>query len=563
MKTGKSLTFRSILISYLVLCLAMLTVTIIGYSSSIFYVQKEIRNSAALRMREVVGKIENNIRLSYQLCDTLAVSGGLDDIALIEGNFSPQQILDSMKLKNTMSELNVQNNLCQNLHIYFLKSDSILSSNSQRREGKEDISFFCRQYGITAQDFYCWMTEENQKSYQVLSDNQIWFFRPVNDTQNNRIAVIFAEYSGSRLIGDPGAENCIYIETPEKENVIYSRKLEENQKNGYIKVEKQMSMFQWNCDMYVPNTLFYGELRRFAMILTAELLMLISVAVIGSWYFSKKTYVPVGNLISDNKKLSKKVKKKEETREFRELEKYLTGAVKNFPYASLNKLSDQEKYIMIQFAFDGNGDAVFRDQEKKEKPEELEHFVLENILKEQIFEKYPGILLQPEKDFVAVVNLSEPEHDEKEIRSLLKTVEQFYSRTFHISACIMIGECQSDYKKMKEAYHLLEESMQYLEFWSTSAPAGVYVYGEMMDADEDSHSSVYMTGSRRLLNCLESEDFEGAYRELNQIYQSAFSRNQKELRINRYRMYGLIGTLITTLDISANEEDKAYYQSLN
>lgn len=70
-------------------------------------------------MREVVGKIENNIRLSYQLCDTLAVSGGLDDIALIEGNFSPQQILDSMKLKNTMSELNVQNNLCQNLHILF------------------------------------------------------------------------------------------------------------------------------------------------------------------------------------------------------------------------------------------------------------------------------------------------------------------------------------------------------------------------------------------------------------------------------------------------------------
>ncbi len=154
------------------------------------------------------------------------------------------------------------------------------------------------------------MTEENQKSYQVLSDNQIWFFRPVNDTQNNRIAVIFAEYSGSRLIGDPGAENCIYIETPEKENVIYSRKLEENQKNGYIKVEKQMSMFQWNCDMYVPNTLFYGELRRFAMILTAELLMLISVAVIGSWYFSKKTYVPVGNLISDNKNFRKKLKGK-------------------------------------------------------------------------------------------------------------------------------------------------------------------------------------------------------------------------------------------------------------
>lgn len=67
------------------------------------------------------------------------------------------------------------------------------------------------------------------------------------------------------------------------------------------------------------------------------------------------------------------------------MEKYLTGAVKNFPYASLNKLSDQEKYIMIQFAFDENGDAVFRDQEKKEKPEELEHFVLENYFERADF----------------------------------------------------------------------------------------------------------------------------------------------------------------------------------
>ena len=80
---------------------------------------------------------------------------------------------------------------------------------------------------------------------------------------------------------------------------------------------------------------------------------------------------------------------------------------------------------------------------------------------------------------------------------------------------------------MKEAYHLLEESMQYLEFWSTSTPAGVYVYGEMMDADEDSHSSVYMTGSRRLLNCLESEDFEGAYRSLTRFTRVHFPETRR------------------------------------
>ena len=565
MKKIKPLTFRSILISYLILCLVMLVLTSVGYISSIFYVQKEIRNSAQLRVQEVTGQIENQIRLSYQLCDTLAVSGGLDEIAEIEGSFSPQQILDTRKLKYTMSKLNVQNNLCQDLHIYFLKSDSILSSNSQRREGEEDITFFCRQYGIESRDFYQWMTDKNQKIYQILPENLLWFFRPVDDAQGNRIAVIFAEYSGSRLIGNSDSENYVYIETPEKEKTVYSKKLEEKKKVSCIKVERNMNMFQWNCSMYIPNTLFYGELRHFARIVLAELLVLIAVAAMGSWYFSKKTYIPIGNLIHDNKKLSKKVKKKEETRECRELEKYLSGAIRDFPEGSLNELTRDGSYLMALFAFDEAGDEVFRDREEKGKPEELEQFVLSNILQEQIFGKYHGVLLQPGKDFAAIINLADPEKDEKEVQELLKTVEQFYRQIFHISACVMVGRYQKDYKDMKEVYGLLKESMQYLEFWSSdaSAPAGVYVYGEMMDTEEGGNSSVYMTGSRKLLNCLESEDFEGAYRELNQIYQSAFSRNQKELRINRYRMYGLIGTLITTLDISANEEDRAYYQSLN
>ena len=56
---------------------------------------------------------------------------------------------------------------------------------------------------------------------------------------------------------------------------------------------------------------------------------------------------------------------------------------------------------MIQFAFDENGDAVFRDQEKKEKPEELEHFrCLKNIFERADFlKKYPGILFAAGKRF--------------------------------------------------------------------------------------------------------------------------------------------------------------------
>lgn len=75
--------------------------------------------------------------------------------------------------------------------------------------------------------------------------------------------------------------------------------------------------------------------------------------------------------------------------------------------------------------------------------------------------------------------------------------------------------------------------------------------------------SEYLDGSRKLLNCLKSGDFQGAYRELDVIYRETFPMDKRYLKYNVYRMYGLIGILAATLDTYANQADQDFYESLH
>ncbi|MGN0276243.1 MAG: helix-turn-helix domain-containing protein [Hominisplanchenecus sp.] len=562
MKTGKKLTFRSILLSYLVLCTVMLGITGAGYISSVFYIQKEIRTSAGIQMRELIGRIENNIRLSYQLSDTLAAGKEIMEIASMEGEFTPEQIIQTMELKNTLSQLNLQNNICQNIHIYFLKSNSIVSSNSKRRSGDSDIRFFCKEFNLETKDFYHWMNDEMEQSYQILDHNLVWFLRPVYDTDGRRTAVIISEYSGSRLAGIGGSDRIVTIRTPDGEKSLYSRLLDEKEKKNYIEMQEAMNLFRWECSMFVPNTMFYEELRRFMMVLSLQILIFIAAAAASSWYLSKRTYIPVGDLIRDNRRLSRSVKNRNRMQEGYELSKYLSGVVKKYPLSRLEEKLSGRKYRMALICFEGENRQELNGQGEAE---DLESFVLNNILEERVFEHYKGLMIQMEKHYVILAGMRDNGKEIETLHAMLDEIVAFYKDTFRISACVMISRQEEGYEGLKQVYEKLEEGMRYLNFWNSNVKtqAGVYLYGEMPDTDENVNYSVYMTGSRKLLNCLESEDFEGAYRELNKIYLETFSRSRKDLKYNIYRMYGLISILITTLDVNADEDDRKYYQTLN
>ncbi len=583
MNTQKTLTFKTILISYLALCAVLIAITSFGYGSSISYMKKETVKSAQQELKSFVNQIENNIQQTYKICDTLAAGTDLKELSQIKHQFSPEQILKSKYMQQTMRQINIQNNLYQDLHIYFYNSDSILSSMTQRREGAEDISLFCKSYGLSSEEFYQLLASDDNQMCQFLPDDILWLLRPVYDEAGNTEAVIIAEYKGSRLVSKPLEDRILFIHANENidlqclgtiskvdkinfariTNTFQSIRI---QNTNYIGISQSMNLFNWTCSLAIPNTLFWNELYHFAFMLILEILALLAAALICSWYFSKKTFSPITSLLQANRKLSRKAKNSANL----DLARYLSGITDEFPggnpaLTETLMTRDSHGYLMSILSLGPESEEILGHQGIDPQDEDLEQFVLENIMNDLIFHRYPGIVTAVDKNYVILLKLHGVHQEKKEIYQLFRNLEQFYIENLQISMKVMVGDAESDYQKMNQVYQTLLEGIQYLDFWNSQKEeqTGVYLYGEILESDEHTDFPSYVNGSRRLLNCLESEDFQGAYKELDTIYHDSFPKHHKYLQQNMYRMYGLIGILISTIDIHANESDQQFYQSLH
>ncbi len=592
--SSNTLTFRSILSSYILVCAVLLGISGIGYAGFIWNMRNEQERFASLQVQELARQVSDNIQKAYRMFDILEMEKEFWEIAQLKGPFQPEEIYRATELKTVMAGMDAKDDLYRNLHIYFCRSNSILSSQSQRREGDRDIAFFCSQYDMDKNTFDRIMSMEAGKYYMVTGGNRILFFQPVYQDEE-LLAVIFAEYDGNSLIGREVYENNVMLRTEEGENLLCAGDLSKeeiasfavSQKEAeetaqkteiagqaYIGIPAEIGLFNLKLYLLLPWSMFWSQIRRFLFIMLLELFFMAGVAVLLSWFLSKKMYIPVGNLIQDNHKLNKRMLKHNRILENLDLIRYLNGITTVFPRscaAVKEKLlvDGQEHYQIAVLSLEKRENSFLPrvgTGQGQEEDGELGLLVVWNVLEKYVFSEYPGLVLPVGKQYVVIVALRKmQEAPDGHIKALFQKASEFFAETLKLPICIMIGKEECGFDHMKEVCDSLSEGMQYLDFWSAYGEhkAGVYVYGEMIQDDGDFHFAEYINGSRRLLNCLESGDFRGANRELDQLYKKTFPKNQKYLKYNIYRMYGLIGILITTLHISADEEEEEFYRSIN
>lgn len=581
-KAIKNPVFRSILLSYFAVCILLLGITGFGYVRSFSYIGKEIARSASFQLQDVVTQMKGRIEQTYKICDALAEGTDLEEVCRIEGEFTPKQILRTNDLKAAMGKIDIQRNLYENLHVYFYNSHSIVSERTQRRAGEADIELFAAQYGLTGGEFLQFLETEGGAGWRILDGNRVWFLRPVYGENQRREAVIFAEFDAEKLAENVGEGTILLIQTEEgpltcsgspggqDAEILLNRgeSLEEVSlsQGRYVALGREMGVFGWNCRMAVPNTLFWSEMRGFCLTLGLELAVLFAAALLLSWHFSRKTYLPMGALLRDNKSLTKRISRNERILRTVELTGYLNGEnteEKKFLGILKEQIGlNEEDVCLVCLLTLGRESRELFGEEGQEK--DLNPFVLENILGEQLFSRSPGILVPLGRSWAVILRMDRGGAEISEIRGEFQKAVRFYRENFAIPLCVLMGRPSDRARQIREELGVLEEGLQYLNFWgSREEPEGVFAYGEMIDTEENVNFSVYLKKSRKLLNCLESGDFQGAYQELDAIYRETFPKDPRHLRYNIYRMYGLIGILITTLDTYASREDAEFFEGLH
>lgn len=586
---AKTLTFRTILISYILVCAILLGITGAGYAGFLVSLKREQERFAGLQVRELSLQVEDYIERTYQTFDILEAEQELLEQAKLSGQAGAEEIGRTLELKALLARMDTKNGLYQNLHVYFSRSNSIVSAETQRWDGEDGIAFFCRQYGLAKEEFDRMMRMEDGRYYAVLGGTVIWFFQPVYE-EGELLAVLFAEFSGERLIGGKGYENIVLIHTQDGQNLLCAGNLPQEEVTGfeagdapgaavrtveaggkrYIGIGAEIGLFSMELYVLQPEAAYLKQPRRAFFVLLAELFFMALAAAVLSWYLSRKMYVPVGNLIQDNRRMSGHILKNDRMIKNLELVRYLEGVEQSFPAAGngireyLVSKDGKEYYQMaVVVPQEENGFWPLIGGKEEENPAWL---AIGDMLGEQVFGTYRGLVLPVGRQYVVIIGTDLADDGDKErLKEMLGQIQQAFGELFGIPVCIMAGAKECGFDGMKQAYDALLDGLRYLDFWSQDGErrAGVYMYGDLIQNEGSFQFSDYINGSRRLLNCLESEDFRGAKRELDLLFEKTFPRDQKYLKYNLYRMYGLIGILITMLNASADEEEQQFYASLH
>ncbi|NBH13804.1 AraC family transcriptional regulator [Lachnospiraceae bacterium] len=589
---SKMLTFRSFLTSYILVCAILLGITGVGYAGSMVSLKQERERFADLQVREISQQVADYIERTYQAFDVLEAEQQFREAAQLSGETVEWEILSSLELKTLMSRLDAKNGLYQNLHVYFANSNSVVSAETQRWEQDTGIMFFCRQYGLEKEEFDRLMHMEDGRYYAILKGSVIWFLQPVYE-EGEILAVIFAEYSGQRLIGGNVHENTILLHTQEGENLLCAGSLPKDALEGvlaedteagkkiqkikiagksYIGIGAQVELFHMKLYVLLPEAEYFSQFRRALLILIAEFFFMAILAALLSWYLSQKMYVPVGNLIQDNHRLQGRINKNSRILKNLGLAHYLEGVEQAFPspgsgvWEQLTNEDGEEYYQMAVIVPEKKEDGFRPLMQKGQGEENPAWIVVWDVLKERAFGTCQGLVLPVGRQYVVIVSRRRSDEGEQErMRGMFEVISNIFLELFQMPVCILAGVKERGFDQMKRVYDSLLEGLLYLDFWNHDGErrAGVYMYGEMLQNEGDFQFSDYINGSKKLLNCLESEDFHGANRELDLLFQKTFPKNQKYLKYNLYRMYGLIGILITVLNTSADEEEQKFYDSLH
>lgn len=565
--------FRRILASYLSMCAVLIGITAIGGIQSILYMRKELRHEEELKLRSIVEEIENNIKQTYQICGALAENSDLEEIAQIKDTFTAEQIRQAVTLKQSLAE-GVGSHFVKELYVYFFNSDTILSARSQMLSGEAETELFYSRYGIPQELFLYMVSGEIGKNYQTLENNHIWFFLPVNNDEGNRDAVIIAEYDAKSLSSIQNKDSIVAISDGEDILLCAGSLTEEGQKQlvsgrneitvsgkRYLLVQQQMDLFQWTCFAGTSQEMLWYESKNFMRQMLLEAVVLLVMTLVGSWYFSRRAFIPVGNLMRDNKTLHSRLDKNEKALAAVEFSRYLNGeskepAVSHETFSDLFFLKDTDTWRMavlsVQHGSKEGLASCIRQEDRQE------------VLQKLLFDHYPGSSIPMGKYDVAIFGCSRQEEQEDQVKACLQEIVHFYKEELDSPLLVMLGQPEIGYTVMPAVYQALLEGLQYLDFWQAEEEMqGVYVYGKFMDIEEQVSYSSYIDETRKLLNCLAIEDFPGAYQELDRILRETFPRNKRYLKYNIYLMYGLIGIMLTSLDTYGSQKDREFIESLH
>ena len=530
------------LISYLALLLLPFLFGILIYVFSINVIQKKVGEVWAQSMERTEAVMEGTFDTIGKMGNSILNSSGAKALfhENLAGSYDLNQRVNLSQLKGAVSNALISNDMIDELYVYFPQTGHILNNESV---------FFAEDEGM----FQYWFHSSKEQLFGELGDSLYQTVHLVKRGKSSRLvfttctaptasleeqeAVILVYLYAPKLRGLLEADGIWTMLWQEGDYLSYGEEQKDledweetwesyrennaptgteqvlqvynNQNNGSYMLELPMQRYHLSIFQVIPKEQYLSDIKRVLWLLAGYVLICLVAGIGLAFYFLKRNYAPVKELLSLTRKMNRRGEEGAEFVQIRKLvetllERYFEGQQESMEQLSTQKsicfyrlLHGKNKYSSISeedwqtiqehvpggqyLLYSINLEQVKGDWEHSESemiPEEVRkllYFVVENVAEELLSENWHFYGAAVLESYVFLLNGGDKKGYEN-LKNISRQIDRFLQQHYEVVMSFSISSVHTGREGIQVCWQEIVALNQYRE--KTGEPVSVLFYEE-------------------------------------------------------------------------------------
>lgn len=213
---------------------------------------------------------------------------------------------------------------------------------------------------------------------------------------------------------------------------------------------------------------------------------------------------------------------------------------------NLAGILEEQPYFVLGLFYQEDQDNIFRSMEQQVN-KITPYWVLHNVMTDLLFQDRPGVLAPVDK-YYFVIAACRPGEEKNQVQAIMQKCLDFYRDNYHVILAATSPVFSSGSINLRSSVVSVMKEIEYLHFWNL--PNTTHSW----EQDSDNLRR-YFKAMRNMINRLDNEDYDGAFKIYRYIMDNCLPTGPANLQIAKYRLYGMIETLVSYFTDKTGQEE--------
>lgn len=334
----------------------------------------------------------------------------------------------------------------------------------------------------------------------------------------------------------------------------------------------------WKYVLATPYGVFWQKVDAIRLLTVICTILCIIMGVSGSYYLSRKNYIPVNELLislinkgiktnsnglneykfikdaisdtmNENQNMSERLKQQNQALRSVFLAKLIKGKIDDHNLINdtlpLYNLKFVSEYFAVVVFYIKDFDALFDRQYSGNTPEEkltLVRFIITNVFEELVLQENIGYMTEIDEMNVCLVNFRNVESCRIQLLKTVNEALEFIKNKFKIELAIALSDIHKSYFGIPEAYH---EALSTVEYQIAVDNDEITSYSDIKGFEGKYNYTI--EAESQLINCIKAGDPEKGKNILNEIFNNNFTKNKLSNSLLKCTMFDLANTMLKAM----------------